>query len=553
MDAQTFDYLIVGGGSAGCVLAARLSADPQAGVCLLEAGGRGDGWVVHTPAAAVAMLPTRLNNYAFDTVPQAGLNGRTGYQPRGRMLGGSSGMNAMVYIRGHRRDYDEWAAMGNRGWSYDELLPYFRRSECNERLDDRWHGVNGPLPVSDSRSGNPWSQRFLQAAQQAGHLLNDDFNGERQDGFGLFQLTQRDGERWSAARAFLAPHIGKRRNLDVRTGVQVTRLLLEGRRVVGVECMQNGQAVRLHARREVVLAAGALLTPQLMLLSGIGPGDRLQRLGIPVAHHLEGVGENLQDHPDFIFSWRALDAARTELVGFSPRGLWRLAREIGRYRRTRTGAITSNYAEAGGFIRSDPSLAAPDFQLHFVVSIADDHARKLHAAHGYSCHFCLLRPRSRGRVSLRTPHAFDAPDIDPAFFADGRDLDDMVTGFKLTRRVMDAPAFAGLPRQDLFTEGVHTDEQIHAVLRARADSVYHPVGSCRMGLDPRAGAVVDAQLRVHGIAGLRIVDASVMPSIVGGNTNAAVMAIAEKAADMMRGVMPAARTAGEPQVAAAAG
>ena len=542
MDDPTFDCLIVGGGTAGCVLAARLSADAHASVCVLEAGGRGDGWVVNTPAAAVAMLPTRLNNYAFETVPQAGLNGRTGYQPRGRMLGGSSGMNAMVYIRGHRRDYDQWAAMGNRGWSYDELLPYFRRSECNERLDDAWHGIHGPLPVSDSRSHNPWSQRFLRAAQQAGHPMNDDFNGERQDGFGLFQLTQRDGERWSASRAFLEPHLGRRRNLEVRTGVQVTRLLMEGRSCVGVECRQGGQVLRLRARREVVLAAGALLTPQLMLLSGIGPGAQLQKLGIPVAHGLEGVGENLQDHPDFIFSYRALDAERSELVGFSPRGVWRLAREVGRYRRTRTGAITSNYAEAGGFIRSDPSLPAPDFQLHFVVSIADDHARRMHAAHGYSCHVCLLRPRSRGSVRLRTPHAFDAPDIDPAFFADARDLDDMVTGFRLARQVMDAPAFAGLPRQDLFTEGVHSDEQIRAVLRARADSVYHPVGSCRMGLDPRAGAVVDAQLRVHGIGGLRIADASVMPSIVGGNTNAAVMAIAEKAVDMMRGVRPVGQT-----------
>ena len=530
---DTFDVIVVGGGTAGSVLGGRLSADPSLRVAVLEAGGRGDSWVVRAPAAAVAMLPTRLNNYAFETVPQPGLDGRRGYQPRGRMLGGCSGMNAMVYIRGHASDYDHWAALGNPGWSYADLLPYFKRSEDNDSFEDAFHGRGGPLPVSALRTGNPFHQHFMDAAREAGFPVNRDFNGARQEGLGAYQVMQRGGERWSAARAFLHPHIGQRPNLDVRTGVQVTRLIFDEhdpRRVVGVEVRQQGRLMRLLARREVVLSAGVFQSPQLLMLSGIGPGDQLQRLGIAVRHHLPGVGENLQDHQDFIFAYRARSL---DLMGFSPAGLWRTAREIGRYVRHRTGAISSNYAEAGGFLKTNPALPAPDLQLHFVVSIAEDHARRLHAAHGYSCHVCLLRPRSRGRVSLRNPSPWEAPDIDPAFFQHPRDLDDMVQGFRLTRRLMDAPALASRRQADLFTDGIETDEQIRAVLRARTDSVYHPVGTCRMG--PDAMAVVDAQLRVRGIDGLRVVDASVMPTLVGGNTQAPVVAIAEKAADLIMG------------------
>ncbi len=527
---EVFDVIVVGGGTAGSVLGGRLSADPGLRVAVLEAGGAGDSWVVRTPAAAVAMLPTRLNNYAFETVPQAGLDGRRGYQPRGRMLGGCSGMNAMVYIRGHASDYDQWASLGNPGWSYADLLPYFRRSEDNDTFEDAFHGRGGPLPVSALRTGNPFHAHFLQAAREAGFPLNDDFNGATQEGLGPYQVMQRNGERWSAARCFLHPHIGQRPNLSVRTGMQVTGLLFDERRVVGVEAVYQGRLVRLRARREVVLSAGVFLSPQLLMLSGIGPGEQLQRLGIAVRHHLPGVGENLQDHPDFIFAYRARSL---DLMGFSPAGLWRTAREIGRYVRHRTGAISSNYAEAGGFLKTDPSLAVPDLQLHFVVSIAEDHARRLHGAHGYSCHVCLLRPRSRGRVSLRNPNALEAPDIDPAFFSHPMDLEDMVRGYKVTRRLMDAPALASRRQADLFTQGIDTDEQIRAVLRARTDSVYHPVGTCRMG--PDALAVVDAQLRVHGVEGLRVVDASVMPTLVGGNTQAAVVAIAEKAADLIMG------------------
>lgn len=531
MTVDTFDYVIVGGGSAGCVLGGRLSEDREVSVAVLEAGGRGDGWVVNTPAAAVAMLPTRLNNHAFETVPQIGLDGRRGYQPRGKCLGGSSAINAMVYVRGHRWDYDHWAALGNPGWGYDDLLPYFRRAEHNEDFDDPFHGRGGPLNVASLRTGNPFHQVFLDAAREAGLPVIADFNGADQEGCGLYQVTQKNGERWSAARAYLLPHLGQRPNLDVRTGVTVCRVLFEDRRAVGVEVIEAGRRRVLHARREVILSAGALQTPQLLMLSGVGPGARLQRHGVPVVADLPGVGENLQDHPDFIFAY---EAPSMDLLGLTPRGLMRTAREVGRYRRERRGAVTSNYAEAGGFLKTEPSLPAPDVQLHFVVSIAEDHARTLHFAHGYSCHVCLLRPKSRGRVTLRDADPLSPPDIDPAFLEHPDDVEQLVKGFRLTRRLMDAPALSRWRTKDLFTDGVETDAQIREVLRRRVDTVYHPVGTCRMGHDTLA--VVDASLRVHGVDGLRVVDASVMPTVPGGNTNAPVIAIAEKAVDLLRAV-----------------
>ncbi len=525
---QEFDYVVVGGGSAGSVLAGRLSEDASLRVGLFEAGGGGDSWLVKTPAAVVAMLPTKLNNWGFETVPQPGLNGRRGYMPRGKCLGGSSAINAMVYTRGHRWDYDHWASLGNPGWGFDDLLPYFTRSEDNADFAGPLHGRGGPLRVGKLRSDNPWQQTYLQAAREAGFPLIDDFNGPEQEGVGIYQVTQHNGERWSAARAYLLPHLG-RPNLSVHTGVKVSRVLFEGRRAVGIELVEGGRSRVVRARREVLLSSGAIQSPQLLMLSGVGPATHLQAHGIPVQHHLPGVGQNLQDHPDFIFGYAARNL---DLVGFTPRGGLRLGREAWRFWRQRRGMLTSNYAEGGGFLCSEPGLSAPDLQLHFVVAIVNDHARTLHYRHGYSCHVCLLRPKSRGQLTLANADPRAAPLIDPAFYLHPDDVETMVKGYKLTQRLMDAPALASLRDEDLFTAKVRSDDEIREVLRNRSDTIYHPVGTCKMGSDPMA--VVDAQLRVHGLEGLRVVDASIMPTLIGGNTNAPTIAIAEKAVDMIR-------------------
>ena len=526
-----FDYVIVGGGSAGSVLAGRLSEDPSATVCLLEAGGGGNSGFVNVPIGAVAMLPTRLNNWAFETVPQPGLNGRRGYQPRGRMLGGSSGINAMIYARGHPSDYDHWAALGNRGWSFADVLPYFRLSERNERFDNEWHGRDGPLFVSDLRTHNPFHDRILEAARQTGLPVTDDFNGAEQEGVGIYQVTQKDGERWSAARAYLFPHMGKRPNLHVETRTRVARVIVEDGRAVSVETVKGGRRRTIRARREVVLSAGALQSPQILLLSGIGPAEELKRHGIAPVLDLPGVGRNLQDHPDFIFGYRS---ASLDTFGLSLRGGWRMLRETMRYRRERAGMVTSNFAEAGGFLKTRPDLEAPDIQLHFVVSLVEDHARRLRLGHGFSCHVCLLRPRSVGALTLASADPLAAPLIDPAFLMDPRDVDDMVAAFKLTRRLLEAPALGAWVKKDMVTAKARSDDDIRALLRRRVDTVYHPVGTCRMGVDE--DAVVDPELKLRGIDGLRVVDASVMPTLIGGNTNAPTIMIAEKAVDMMRGV-----------------
>jgi choline dehydrogenase-like flavoprotein len=523
------DYLVVGGGSAGCVVASRLSEDAGVTVGLLEAGGTGDSWVVRTPLAGALMVPTRINNWAFATVPQRGLNGRRGYQPRGRALGGSSAINAMVYTRGHPADYDHWAALGNTGWSFADVLGYFKKSECNEDFDNEWHGRAGPLNVARLRTDNPFHSIFLQAVGEAGFPLRDDFNEPESEGLGLYQVTQKNGERFSAARAYIHPHLGKRPNLRVECRSQVLRILVEGNRAVGVEYRQNGERKTLRARREVVLSAGALQSPQLLMLSGIGDGDELRKFGIGVVRHLAEVGRNLQDHPDFVFGFQS---SSLDLLGLSPAGLWRLLREFWRYRRARRGMLTTNFAEAGGFLTTRPELAIPDIQLHVVVAIVEDHARRLRAAHGFSCHVCLLRPRSRGTVRLASNDPLAPPLIDPNFLDHPDDVADMVAGFKLTRRLLDAPALAVLRGRDLFTADVRSDNDIRAVLRRRVDTVYHPVGTCRMGID--RNAVVDPALKVRGLGGLRVVDASIMPTLVGGNTNAPAIMIGEKAADMIR-------------------
>jgi len=531
---DTCDFIVVGGGSGGCAVAGRLSEDAGTSVAMLEAGGSGDNWVVKTPYALSLMVPSKLNNWHFETVPQPGLNGRIGYQPRGKGLGGSSAINAMVYIRGHRSDYDHWAALGNAGWSYADVLPYFKRSENNAQFNGEFHGQAGPLHVDKLRTDNPVHDVFLQAAREAQFRIREDFNGEDQEGLGLYQLTQHNGERWSAARAYVHPFMTTRPNLRVETKAQATRILFEGGRAVGVEYRQADQLRQLRARREVILASGAFQTPQLLQLSGIGDGAVLGKHGIATTHHLAGVGQNLQDHPDFIFSYLSDSPWFT---GTSFKGIGRTLAAIGRYRREGRGPLTTNFAECGGFLKTRPDLDVPDIQLHFGMAMVDDHGRKRHWGTGFSCHVCLLRPKSRGTVGLHSSDPLAPPRIDPNFLGDPADLETMVAGYKTTARLMQTPALKPLQQKDMFTANVRTDDDIRAILRARVDTVYHPVGTCRMGVDDLA--VVDPQLRVRGVGGLRIADASVMPTLIGGNTNAPTIMIGEKAADMIRAEMRA--------------
>ena len=526
---KTFDYVIIGGGSAGCTLAGRLSEDKDVSVCLLEAGPADSSFLIHVPAGTALIMPKAGKlNWGYETVPQKGLNGRKGYQPRGKTLGGSSAINAMIYTRGHKSDYDNWETLGAKGWGWKDVLPYFKKSENREAGGDDWRGAGGPLNVTNLRSPNPVAQNYLDACDQIQLPKTDDFNGAQFEGTGRYEVTQKGGQRFSAAKAYLTPHLD-RPNLTVITDAVTTKVNIADGKAMGVDCLVEGKTQTINAGREVLLSGGAFGSPQILLLSGIGDKGELAQVGIDCVHHLPGVGKNLHDHIDYIISYKS---SSKDTLGYSLVGMWRALKAVFEYRKHKTGIFTSNFAEVGGFYKSSPDIDVPDLQTHFVVGIVDDHARKSHWGQGYSCHVCVLRPKSRGSVKLASADPLVTPLIDPAFLEDDADMDVLLKGVKLIDRILQSSAFAPIKGKRLYSSENMSDEQWREEIRNRADTVYHPVGSCKMGVD--ALAVVGPDCKVHGLKRLRVIDASIMPQLNSGNTNAPTIMIAEKAADMIK-------------------
>ncbi len=526
---MTYHYIIVGAGSAGCVLANRLSADPATRVCLVEAGPPDRNPMIHMPFGLAALAHMRWLNWGYETDPEPNLNHRRLYWPRGRVLGGSSSINAMIYMRGHPQDYRDWAAAAGPDWDWPQVRRVFKDLEDNQSLHDDHHGRGGPLSVSDLDQPNPLSRAFLRAGAECQLPQTADFNGATQEGLGLYQVTQRHGRRFSSARAFLAPALD-RPNLTLLSGAQVHRVTFQGRRATGVQL--RDQALTLAEGGEVILSGGAINSPQLLMLSGIGPGAHLRDMGLPVLHNAPEVGANLADHLDVTVQAALND--RTA-IGIAPSFLPRALRATWQYLRRGKGEFTSNVAEAGGFVRSDPGRDRPNLQFHFIPAYLHNHGRQPSLGYGLTLHVCDLLPKSRGRISLASPDPMAAARIQANYLSHPDDLPVLLNGFKLARRLIQAPALARhVRRETLPGPQVLTDAQLEADIRARAETIYHPVGTCRMGRDP--ASVTDPQGRVRGVEALRVVDASLMPQIIAGNTNAPTMMIAETIArQMLRG------------------
>jgi len=529
---ETYDYIIIGAGSAGCVLANRLSEDPAHKVLLLEAGDKDSSVMIHMPAGVAKLISTDSHNWYFETEGQPHMNNRRLFWPRGKVLGGSSSINGMIYIRGHARDYDQWRQLGLEGWSYADVLPYFKRSEGYEKGSDNYHGGEGPLGVTRGKSKNPLFKAFVEAGRQVGHPYTEDFNGAQQEGMGPYDMTIKNGERCSAAKGYLTP-ILNRPNLTVKVKAHTTRILFEGKRAVGAEFVQGGNRIQVRAEREVLLCGGAVNSPQLLLLSGIGKADYLKKFGIPVVADLPGVGENLQDHLDASLQYESAQPI-TLYSEMNPLNMLKTGLQFLLFR---SGVGTSQGLESGAFLKTRPELEVPDIQLHFVIALMYDHARVKGDRHGFMAHVCQLRPESRGYVRLKSADPFAHPLIQPNYLATEGDRRVMRDGVKMTREIFAQKAFDPYRGPELWPGAlVQTDAQIDAWVRERGETIYHPVGTAKMGTDNMA--VVDAQLRVHGLEGLRVVDASVMPTLVGGNTNAPTIMIAEKASDMILGKNP---------------
>lgn len=526
-----YDYIIVGGGSAGATIASRLSESPDVTVCLIEAGAKDSNPAIHVPMGLAALSKFNSISWRYSTEPQLELNARRLYIPRGKVLGGSSSVNAMCYIRGAESDYDLWQKMGATGWGWEQVLPYFKKSQHQERGESEYHGINGPLNVADLRHINPLSEYFIDAAKSAGYQHVTDFNSNNREGVGFYQVTQKGGQRCSSAVGYLKD-LNSRKNLTVMTGCMVHKLSFSEGRCMGVEVAINNTKTQFHCRHEVILSSGAINSPKLLMLSGIGPQKELKSHGINCLVNLPGVGQNLQDHLDAIVQHKMKQSIG---YGIAIQSIPTYIRSAWSYFWSRQGMLTSNVAEAGAFLRSSLANAAPDLQFHFLPALLEDHGRKTVTGFGCSLHVCYLYPKSRGRVTLKSNNPSDKPLIDPRFLTHSDDQRVMIEGVKIARKILSNAPFTQLKTEPIHPrDEVQSDDEILEFIREKAETIYHPIGTCKIGSHDDDMAVVDSDLKVKGINGLRVVDASVMPTLIGGNTNAPTIMIAEKAADLIK-------------------